>query len=126
MSSQEFPKASNSAAYREKAERAKADKPPNRSRPMGTVARTRAPGVTSRKQMQHIIMEQDDLATDLQAPRCSHPTTSIAPPSFQELPGQKAATAPQPAKAFIKIGPISLLIVASALENDLLSLTCTC
>ena len=91
MSSQEFPKVTNSAAYREKAERAKADKPPNRSRPLGTVARTRAPGVTSRKQMQHIIMEQDDLATDLQDPRSSHPTTSIAPPSFQELPGPESS-----------------------------------
>ena len=61
MSNQEFPKLTDSATYREIAKRAKADKPPTRSSPLGTVAKTRVPGVTSRKEMQRRINEQDDL-----------------------------------------------------------------
>ena len=49
----------DSATYRKHAERAKADKPPSRASPIGTVARSRAPGLVSRSEMQRHILAQD-------------------------------------------------------------------
>ena len=59
MSEQKIVDLKDSSTYLERAGRAKADKPPASSSPFGAVAQSRAPGLSSRQEMQRNIMAQD-------------------------------------------------------------------
>ncbi|MYJ73750.1 MAG: hypothetical protein F4089_01095, partial [Gammaproteobacteria bacterium] len=58
MAEPQNPQLASNPLYIQRAERAKADKPPARSSPLGAVAQTRFPG-TSRRAMQEGILAQD-------------------------------------------------------------------
>ena len=55
------PQLADNPLYVQRAERAKADKPPSRATPLGALAHVRAPGTASREHMMDIIREQDEL-----------------------------------------------------------------
>lgn len=79
MSEQKIVDPTDSSTYLQHAERAKADKPPTRSTPLGAVAQSRAPGTTSRQEMQRAIMAQDgDLVPVILALCITNPRLSAA------------------------------------------------
>ena len=59
MSEPQDPQLATSALYVQRAARAKADKPPARSGPLGALAQVRFPGTTSRREMMEGILAQD-------------------------------------------------------------------
>ena len=62
MSQPQDPQLATNPLYLRHAERAKADKPPNRSSPLGAVAQARFPSASRREMMDGILAQDRDLA----------------------------------------------------------------